>query len=130
MGLGLFVFHLFLPGTLMAGSSEIRPLPRSRYSPQSRAERLIAAGRRGSRGPASPFFLYFALSLPGATLRWRHRGTLWIPEAALAAFIWKGVCAAAVLRAGDFELNNLGRSWATWAPSGGGSAARCPRCRT
>jgi signal transduction histidine kinase len=60
-----------------------------------------------TRGPASPFFVYFAFSLLCATVRWRSRGTLWTAVAALTMYVGLGVYSAAISPDPAFELNQF-----------------------
>src|SRR6266481_5566810 len=102
------------------------------YSPQLRAERLIAWARLtlacfsfaavwlhpghavdlivlslflyASAGTTSPLFPFFAFLLVTASLRWRWRGTLWTAAAMLLSFPVVGL-GAALARPATFELS-------------------------
>lgn len=59
-----------------------------------------------TRGPSSPFFMFFVFALVSAGLRWQWRGVLWTAGAALATLVGSGLWAALTASPG-VELNRF-----------------------
>ncbi len=60
-----------------------------------------------TRGPSSPFFVFFIFALVSAALRWQWAGTLWTGGAAVATLLGTGLLAAMAQAGPELELNRF-----------------------
>ncbi len=94
-------------GVAVAVWSASRPLPRLAL-----AAHVFDLGMFGSvifftRGPSSPFFVFFVFALVAAALRWQWAGTLWTGGAALATLLGSGLLSALSRAGPELELNRF-----------------------
>jgi signal transduction histidine kinase len=60
-----------------------------------------------TRGPNSPFFIYFTFSLICGTVRWQWRGTLWTTFALILAYFVVAFFAGRLTHLPDFDLRTV-----------------------
>lgn len=60
-----------------------------------------------TKGPNSPFFVYFVFSLICAALRWQWRGVFWTAVAALTSVIAMAWFSSNLINEPDFEINRF-----------------------